>query len=695
MRTKPNWAGHQPELWEFDDFLPESLPRRSELRPASNLISLLEECHNHIYANEGMLKEKVFREIVKLLAIKLYEECYTQRLVMEFGITASEYRAILNGEPSEFVARLQRLYEQMRSDFSQFFPDPRIYLSPLSLAYVVHKLQLVYLSQTPADVKGEAFQVFFTRYQRGDRGEFFTPQPIVELAVEMIAPKPWETVVDPACGSGGFLIQTVRYMRENFRDVNIPEYISEKLRGIEFNPDIATAAQVRLALEGAQGIQILCANALEVGLINEGRYDIVLANPPFGSRGKISDPQILQRYALGYRWQRNTHGWRPTQSLLSGQTPEILFIELCVRLLRPGGRLAIVLPDGVLQNATTEHVRAWLRTSAELAAVVSLPQHAFVPYGTGIKTSLLILVKHPVSIKYVFMAIPQKIGYDVKGQPLYQCDERGQITYGDQGNPILDTDLPELANLFCAGPQDTAPNPKTFWTPVDMLNHRLDAEHYLPEDALMLRQLHTYPSRHLHEIADIVTEAEPLHTAPEQLIRYVAISDVIPQLSIIASTQTLRACEAPSRAKYRLKKGDIITAISGASTGTIQHASAIVTEMEDGAICTNGFAVLRNFREVNPYYLLAFLRSEFFLRQVRRLLRGHAIPAITLEDLGEVIVPLPPEPQQSAIGQLIRESIVAYRKGIQCAQNAASMLQDILGIVDGATTPATFEVQLP
>ncbi|MDM7461241.1 MAG: N-6 DNA methylase [bacterium] len=205
---------------------------------------------------------------------------------------------------------------------------------------------------------------------------------------------------------------------------------------------------MRLALEGAQEPRIQCANALEVGLELEERFDVVLANPPFGSRGKVNTPHLLQRYELGHRWQHAKQGWHPTHLLSPGQPPEILFIELCLRLLRPYGRMAIVLPDGILQNATTEHVRDWIRGRAELEAVVSLPQHTFVPYGTGIKTSLLLLRKHPAQPHQVFMAVPQKIGYDVKGQPLYLRDCDGKVMHDPRGKPIVDSELPSIARLF-------------------------------------------------------------------------------------------------------------------------------------------------------------------------------------------------------------------------------------------------------
>lgn len=667
-----NFPSSQMPLWEVEHFLPQSLPALSDLQPAYDLQSVLEDCHNYIYANEGLLREKAFRELVKVLSIKILDERLAPQHGVRFGITADEYKAIRDGRASLFLERLNRLYEALRETYGDFFTDSALGLSAMTLAYIVQRLQYISLERTPTDVKGEVFQTFITRYQRGDRGEFFTPYPVVELAVQMIAPASNERIVDPACGSGSFLLQAARYVSEQ-NELSINDYIESCLLGIEFNPEVAWIAQLRFALAGAQGCQIFCANALERGLAMEAEFDIVLANPPFGSRGKIDDPSILSRYAMGRRWVRQTtNEWQCTNELLSGQTPEILFLELCIRLLRPEGRMAIVIPDGILQNSTTEYLRYWLRTQARLLAVVSLPQVTFVPYGTGIKTSLLLLQKNPSSVRRIFMAIPQRIGYDVKGQPVYKRE-------GDSRSPQIDTDLPDVADLyerFQRG-DTTWVSPTAFWIDESSLNHRFDAEHYQPYDAYMLRQLSQYPVRPLGELADILDRGDDFRKEGVD-IDYIAISDVAPQLMLVVSKQRMHASEAPSRARYRVRAGDIITAISGASTGTKNHATALITEDEDGAICSSGFAVLRNFREVEPLYLLAFMQTEFFHRQVRRLLRGHAIPAIALEDLAAVQVPVPPQEVQQAIAAKVRETVHHLKHGLACLYDAQNAVERLL-----------------
>lgn len=670
-----NFPPSQMPLWEVEDLLPQRLPALGDLHPTYDLQSILEDCHNYIYANEGLLREKAFRELVKVLSIKILDERLAPLYGIRFGITADEYKAIKEGRANPFVERLSRLYEALREAYSDFFSDTRLLLSAKTLAYITQKLQYISLERTPADVKGEVFQTFVSRYQRGDRGEFFTPYPVVDLAVQMIAPSPKERIVDPACGSGSFLLRAAQYVAAH-TGIPISDYIENCLLGIEFNPEVAWIAQLRFALAGAQGCQIVCANALEQGLSMESKFDLVLANPPFGSRGKIDDPSILSRYETGRRWVRHTtNEWRCTNELLSGQTPEVLFLELCIRLLRPEGRMAIVIPDGILQNSTTGYLRSWLRTQARVLAVVSLPQVTFVPYGTGIKTSLLLLQKNPSTARRIFMAIPQRIGYDVKGQPVYRREGKSKSV---STSLQIDTDLPDVANLyerFQRG-DTTWVSPIAFWIDESSLNHRFDAEHYQPHDAHMLSQLSQYPVCPLGELADIIDKGDDFRSEGTE-IDYIAIADVAPTLMLVVSKQRMRASEAPSRARYRVRTGDIITAVSGASTGTKSHATALITEDEDGAICSSGFAVLRNFRKVEPLYLLAFMQTEFFHRQVRRLLRGHAIPAITLDDLATVQVPIPPQDIQEAIAARVRDTIRLIKQGLTLLKEAKLTVESL------------------
>lgn len=642
--TRAKKIKEQLLLLADSDLLPDVLPEFDELQPAENLSSIFDNCHNYIYANEGFLKDKIFHEIVKILMMKLYDE-QNHKEKIEFGVTSSEHRLLLSGSPNPFQARLSILYMKVQKAHSNLFLDDGLRLKPLTLAYVVNQLQFISLTDTPGDIKGEAFQSFVYRNQRGDRGEFFTPFPVVRLAVEMINPQPHEKIIDPASGSGGFLIQSISHISRNNEKVSISKYIKNNIRGLEFNPDVALATMIRMSFEGGSGDEIICMNSLsDSDELNE-KFDIVLTNPPFGTKGKVENPKTLKSYVLARKWQQLSYDkWEATKTVQSGQSPDILFIEKSLKLLKPGGRMAIVLPDGLLQNISNAYVRYWLKTQTKLLAVISIPQEAFIPYGTGIKTSLLILQKLPITqpTDSCFMARIEKIGYDVKGQPIYKKDNKGSF--------VVDDDVDEINaqyQVFING-NTPALSKKIYTVPDNLLNSRLDAEHYRPEDLEIIKQLIKVDAKPLGSFVDFLTKTSDFKNTNEE-IRYIAISDVDARTMQVVSQQLINAQDAPSRASYRLQVGDIITATAGASTGTYKQATALITEDEDGAICSNGFAVIRNVRNINPFFLLAFLRTEYFLRQVKRLMTGHAIPAISIDDLSKVLVPIPSENEQKKI----------------------------------------------
>lgn len=681
--TQQEWKIREQQLlFSEDNFLPQNLPHLSELHPSHNLSAIFDECHNYIYANEGLLKDKIFHEIVKLLVMKLYDELNAEKCGLQFGITSSEYRSILANKPNSFELRIGKLFETVRNKYPSLFSDNSLKLKPLTLAYIVGRLQYVSLTQTPGDVKGEAFQAFVYRHQRGDRGEFFTPHPIVKLAVEMMEPTPNERVIDPACGSGGFLIQTISYICRNNPGIDKADYIRKHIFGIEFNPDIALSAMIRLAFEGGTGTEINCANALLENEQLNNAFDIVFTNPPFGSKGKVEDQRILKSYLLARRWSKTQNGdWEVTRNVLAGQSPEILFIEKCLKLLRPGGRMAIVLPDGLLQNVSNSHIRFWIRSQAKVLGVVSIPQEAFVPYGTGIKTSLLLLQKLPADIERVFMARIQKIGYDVKGQPIYKHDNNGRLMRTSSGLPIVDDDIDDIASAYNKFKNENfeIESETIYIVPEKLLNARLDVEHYQPADRKLLEQLRASNAKPLGEIADILNETDNFRLESNGEIRYIAISDVDARTMQVVSQQVIKPHEAPSRAKYRVRTGDIITAISGASTGTHRHATALITEDEDGAICSNGFAVLRNIHSIEPLFLLAYMRTEYYLRQVRRLMTGHAIPAISVEDLSKVLVPVPPKEVQKQISDEIAAILAKRKEALRAGEKVVGEAEFLIG----------------
>jgi type I restriction enzyme M protein len=463
------------------------LPEKKDLKPAPELRSIFETCHNYIYANEGLLKEKVFNEVLKLIFIKMVDEKGISAKC-EFGITSEEEEEIKDGKSSVFTERIIKLFEEVKSRYSDVFEqNERINLKPITLAFVVSQLQEYSLIETKADVKGVAFQTFVYAHQRGERGEFFTPHPIVELAVEMLNPKDDEKFIDPACGSAGFLVSGMNYVKGKFINERpdkkskanefLKEYAHAHIAGIDVNPDLSKVAKMHMILYDDGHTGIFCANSLlpleeledistKSGVPRSLRpypnwFNILMTNPPFGSKGKVTDKRILKQFELGYKWKQDkaTGKWIKTDELKNGQVPDILFIERCLQLLKDGGRMAIVLPDGNLNNSSLGYVRELIQQKARIFAVISMPVGTFMHAGVNPKTSVLFLQKlnekelnklkkenYPI-----FMAVVEKIGYDLNSKipkVMYKKDERGEIIKDADVEPIIDTDIPEIISAF-------------------------------------------------------------------------------------------------------------------------------------------------------------------------------------------------------------------------------------------------------
>ena len=456
----------------FEDL--EKQLTKDDLKPAYDLKTRFDEIHNYLYANEGFLKEKLFGEIIKLIFMKIVDEKLPRKEVW-FWISEREYEEMLEkGTSTSFMQRIQKLWEETKSFYSEI--DGDLLLKPLSIAEIVRRLQEISFMKTRDDVKGTAFQTFIHENMRGDRGEFFTPQPAIELAVGMLNPDYHESVIDPACGTGRFLIWTMEHVKKKYGlDAGrVRDYARAHIAGIDINLDLVKVAKMYMVLYDDGWTNIFAANSLlpfdELEKIAEkmrvpkpatpepNKFDIVLTNPPFGTKGKIKDQRILAQFDLAHKWKydKKQKKWIKTSQLLREQTPEILFIERCWQLLKPYGRMAIVLPDGILTNSTLGYVRQWIIDHARILAVVSLPQETFVPYGAGTKASVLFIQKIPEKeLKKlnkkgysIFMAVVEKIGYDVRGRTIFKRDDEGNIIKDENGKPIIDTDIPMIIAKF-------------------------------------------------------------------------------------------------------------------------------------------------------------------------------------------------------------------------------------------------------
>jgi len=660
-----------------------SLQKENIQNKEDNLLKRFEEIHDYIYSNDGLSPQQTLEEFVKLLFIKVFDETGN---LNQFTITQNEWADLKVGKNAySLLKRIDSLFELTKQNYKDIFDkDDRVRISSISMGFTVNKLQNISLLNSSQDAKGLAFQKLLSHHEKEGQGQFFTPEPIIDFCVEMMQPKATEFIIDPACGSGGFLISSLRYIQKKYPKVNTKKIVSEHLFGLDINKSIARIAKMKLLLESNGKTNIQCLNSLEdldsikLLISRKDGFDMVLANPPFGA--KITNSSTLASFDLGYRWEGENNNYKKTKTVYPSQNAEILYIERCLHFLKEGGRMAIVLPNGNFENPSLDYLRYFIKLKAKLLAIVNLPQETFIPYGTGVKTSLLFLEKDtPNKIRNypIFFGRVKKLGYqgNKNGSPMYKKDTQGNLIKDTLGSLIIDEDFSEIAsdyNAYLNGKSIDKEN--SFSINYDELNGRFDYDFYSPENRKMITNFVKKKTVRLGDICQIVKEKSSKLKESNLTVEYVELSDINTHAFEIIKSTTHQVYELPSRASYEIQKGDIITAIAGNSVGSRKHATALVSSDFEGSICTNGFRVLRDFK-IDSYYFLYFLKSDFFLKQMYMYRTGAAIPNVSTKDLSNIIINLPSK-------KIIEEIANRMKKSFDLRQESQLVLEGINDLIN-------------
>mgnify|MGYP002768258915 FL=1 len=415
--------------------------KRRDLKRTHNLKSVFNSIRNYLAANNtGITLDTEFvSQIINLIFCKIYDERFKRPDDMV------DFRAGIDENVEDVSKRIVSIFDLVKAKYPDVFTaSDVITLSDSSIAYIAGELQQYCLVESERDVIADAFETFISPSLRGGQGQFFTPRNVVKLLVSLVNPGRKDRLIDPACGSGGFLIESLRHVwnqvqkegqglgwpdREIFADQQ--EIAIKNFRGIDKENFLSKTTKAYMAILGDGRGGIFCENSLEnmkkwsikaQTQIVAGSFNVVLTNPPYGSKLKIDDQSILKQYDLGHQWKtlKGEKASVKTEKPLSDQTPQVLFIERCLELLAPGGRLGIVAPESMFCNPSHKYIMNYVEQHARIDAVISMPENLFQPH-THAKTCVVLMTKfgtqnHQVDPEHkIFMAVAKWCGHDSRG----------------------------------------------------------------------------------------------------------------------------------------------------------------------------------------------------------------------------------------------------------------------------------------
>lgn len=450
-----------------------------DIRPVSKgeLIAAIKKCHQTLWGGGRLSPPAAFGEFCKIIFVKVRDEKAGRKKgdPYEFQIKTDE-------PAPQLAKRIKAMYAEAQKLDPEIFKEP-IKVDDGTLKMCVSHLEGINFNATDLDTKGVAFEQFLDGFFKGDFGQYFTPREIIQFAVEMLRPDSEDLVLDPACGSGGFLLYALDYVRHKgleFYEENSTElyrywhdFAEKRLFGIEINDEISRVAKMNMILHddghtnivGFDALEKLAAIKAENQKVKDNTFDLILTNPPFGAVVKETEKgsaymegwELLSYIAKGGIGSSDDDsasgdfkaGKKDLKKRKSIKT-EILFCERVWHFLKPGtGRAAIVLPDGILTNSSLQGVRDWLLARFQLLAVVSLPQEAFQHSGAGVKASIVFLRKRaegemPDDDEAIFMAAPANIGYDATGRKTFKvtvAKENGKRKTEVHSCDLFDTEV--------------------------------------------------------------------------------------------------------------------------------------------------------------------------------------------------------------------------------------------------------------
>ena len=672
--------------------------RKHDLKPAKALRFLFKRIHHKLYGSGPIKREEnVAREVIKIIFCKIFDELSPEDLC-EFRATPSE---LANCKGKKQVKwRIDQLYRQLQldPDFGDLFANEPIEYDDDWVSYIVSELQGVGLLHegTNTDALGDAYEVFLPSTLKGESGQFFTPREVVRFAIKAIAPsfEKKELILDPACGSGGFLSIAIEHLRRQIDDVYshrrfssdkltmiLKDHAGKYIHGCDIEPLLYRIAKSYMAIVGDGKSNIYNFDSLEPfdrfpksfsNKIKPKTVDVILTNPPFGTKIDDVRPYVLEQFDLGHA----LNDGKPTSELLQGQDPDKLFLERDLQFLRDatensvGGRMCIVLPRQNLSGALTTSVemRRWLMGQARILAIIDLPREAFQPH-TGTKTSLVFLQKERnLSRDYpIFMAVSDAVGHDRRGNPVYRKDEKGRPILDSSGNPVVFNDLPDILQQwenFKIGKIVNSKSPSCFVLFANQIRSdnylRMDAWYYDPNKNDIVKKLDASIGNRIVDITRLNEVSKDIFYPGRHKRNYVPEST--DSLPFYSGTQILQVRPFDIKHQPKISKvvkqhiveKDWILITRSGSTGRV----VIVNDFLAGSMVSEHvIRVICDKEQIDPYYVYAFLAcGKLGKILMQKGIYASVVDHLTPSFIGTLPIPRLEPAEEKRIAESIRQA---------------------------------------
>ena len=420
------------------------------IEPAENLLDTFARIEDVLH-QAAFDPEKRYEIILQLLLAKIFDE-HQFETREDKPLEIQDFQAI-GTTPEMALKKMESVVKRAVSFYSKHLPNKisdELLLNGDQLLQVLQILAPIKITHSKRDVVQTFYMKFAKDLYKWDLAQYFTPTTVTDFLVEIVNPQFGEHVADPACGSADFLVAAFRKLRQYN-----PGY-ADCVWGIDNSPNAVQVAVLNMLLNGDGKTNINRDDSLANVSDYLERFDVITCNPPFGSKIVEKRKAVLKQYDLGFEWELGKdYYYNKTDKLLSSQETGILFIETCIKECKPGGRIAIILPNGYLGNRSPKYriVREWILKHTKIAAIISLPRFTFKSSGADVSASVLYLEKRHTTIKlfnedhiYRFaVELIEKVGWDAgnkKAQPIYKRNkDDGSLIIDKDGDPILDCDF--------------------------------------------------------------------------------------------------------------------------------------------------------------------------------------------------------------------------------------------------------------